>query len=101
MVYSKNANVSLKQSDLAHLITGLAYHWDKKLDDALLIPVCVAFIWLTEIFGANLLYAYALQIDWKPGSVYLMRFINWLEAGLHISMIYEWVQNWPLYIYDL
>jgi len=87
MPYSENANVSLKQSDLAHFIPGLAYHCGKKLDDALLIPVCASMA--NRNFGAKPLYAYA-------------RIKNRLETGHCTSnMIYESIGNWPLYVYDL
>jgi len=72
--YSENANVSLKQSDLSHFISGLAYHCGKKLDDALLIPVFV--------FMANRNF--------------------WSKAALRIRMDYKSIGNWPLsnMIYD-
>jgi len=68
--YSENANVSLKQSDLAHFIPGLSYHCGKKLDDALLIPVFV--------FMANRNF--------------------WSTAALRIHTDYKSIGNWPLYV---
>jgi len=31
MAYSKNANMSLKQHDLSHITSGLAYHWRQEV----------------------------------------------------------------------
>jgi len=102
MAYSKNANVSLKQSDLSHFISGLVYHQGKKLNDALLIPVCVANLWPTEFFGAKPLYAYTIQTDWKPITVHLIWFMNRLETRVCLSnIIYESSGGQPPYIYDL
>jgi len=41
MAHSKNANVSLKQSDISNFIPGFVYYWGKKSNDAVLIPICV------------------------------------------------------------
>ena len=41
MTHSKNANVSLKQSDISHFIPGLVYYCGSKSNDPVLIPICV------------------------------------------------------------
>jgi len=41
MTHSKNANVSLKQSDISNFIPGLVYYCGSKSNDAVLIPICV------------------------------------------------------------
>jgi len=70
MSYSENAGVSLKQSDLSHFIPGLAHHWGKKLDDALLIPVFV----------------------------FMAKRNFWSKTALRTHMDYKSVGNWPLYV---
>ena len=113
--HSENANVSLKQSDLSHFIPGLAYHCGKKFDDALLIPVL--YLWLTEFFGAKLLYAYTRITNRLETGHCLIWFMIRLETGRSgrciptiyesietsfcISMICELIGNRPLCIYDL
>jgi len=56
--------------------------------------VCISNIIYESIVGLPL-YIYDLWISWKPASVYLW-FMNRMETGVYISMIYE-----PLFLIHL